>query len=170
MKKMLTKDHLNHDMGRRDKYKIFLMGIFLVCLIFTLSLLDGAEYVHCIHIDICEFLEIQGKLQDSQKEKNIVSHMRNHIDFQIHSPIKNFHDSPLIKNLIHYRISIKDDALPFDFFLLDRYINGFDQILLRASVKKGGTNFISQKHDYPSPKNFMTSEFFKIIASSIITS
>jgi len=170
MKKIIRKDYLDHDRGKIDKYVIFLMGIFLVCLIFCLSLLDGSEYVNCIHIDICEFLEIQGKLQDSQKEKNIVSHMRNHIDFQIHSPIKNFHNSPLIENLIHCRMSIKDDALPFNFFMLDRYINAFDQIFLLPSLKKGGTNFISQKHAYPSPKNFMTSEFFKIIASSIITS
>ncbi len=170
MKKIITKDHIGPDMGRRDKYIISLMGIFLVCLIFSLSFLDAAEYVHCIHLDICEFLEIQGKLQDPQKEGNIVSHMRNHDGFQIHSPIKNFHNSALVENLIHCRISIKDDALPFDFFLLDRYINGFDQIFLRPTLKKGGTNFIIQKHAYPSPKNFITSEFFKIIASSIITS
>ena len=96
--------------------------------------------------------------------------MNNHDDFQIHSPIKNFHNSALVENLIHCRISIKDDALPFDFFLLDRYINGFDQIFLRPILKKGDTNFIIQKNAYPSQKNFMTSEFFKIIASSIITS
>jgi len=170
MKKIITKDHIDPDMKRRDKYVISLMGVFLVCLIFALSLLDAAEYVHCTHLDICEFLEIQGKLEDPQKERYILSHTKNHDDFQIHSPIKNFHNSPFIENLIHCRISIKDDALPFDFFMLDRYINGFDKIFLCPTLKKGGTNFISQKNAYPSPKNFITSEFFKIIASSIITS
>ena len=170
MKKIITKDQVYPDMRIRDKYIIFLMGIFLVCLIFTLSFLDGAEYVHCIHLDICEFLEIQGKLQDPQNEINIVSHKKNHDDFQIHSPIKNFHNSLLIENVIHTMISIKDDTLPFDFFMLDRYINGFDQIFLRPTLKKGITNFINQKHAFPSRKNFITSEFFKIIASSIITS
>ena len=56
MKKIITKDHIDPDIGKRDKYVIFLMGIFLVCLIFSLSFLDASEYVHCIDLGICEFL------------------------------------------------------------------------------------------------------------------
>ena len=170
MKKNITKDYSDPDTGKSNKYIISLMGIFLVCLIFVLSYLDSAEYVHCIHLDICEFLEIQGKVYDSQKEGNLVSHTSNQYAFQIHSPIKNFNNSPLIENLNYYRVSIKDDTLPFDFLLLDRYINGFDHMFFRPSLKKESTHIFSQKNVCPSLKNFIASEFFKIIASSIITS
>lgn len=50
------------------------LKIFLVCLILILSILDAPEYINCVHIGVCEFLEIQGQISNSLKSDNTEHH------------------------------------------------------------------------------------------------
>ena len=52
-----------------------LIKIILICLILVLSILDAPEYINCVHIGLCEFLEIKGLLSsdlesDSMKDNH----------------------------------------------------------------------------------------------------
>ncbi len=47
--------------------------IILICLILVLSILDAPEYIHCIHIGLCEFLELRGNLSNNL-ESDIMDH------------------------------------------------------------------------------------------------
>ena len=47
------------------------IAILLICLILVLSLMDAPEYIHCIHIDLCEFLELHAHLDNVLKSDHI---------------------------------------------------------------------------------------------------
>jgi hypothetical protein len=44
------------------------LTLFLICLIIALSILDAPEYVRCIDIGLCEFLEVTGHIMNHFKK------------------------------------------------------------------------------------------------------
>lgn len=53
-----------------------IINIILICLILALSILDAPEYIHCVHVGLCEFLEIQGNLSICLKSDITEHHSR----------------------------------------------------------------------------------------------
>lgn len=47
---------------------IKLLSMLLVCLILTLSILDAPEYINCVHIGLCEFLELSASIEILQPD------------------------------------------------------------------------------------------------------
>jgi hypothetical protein len=79
--------------------------IFLVCLILTIIILDSPEYVRCIHIGLCEFLETYGHLDNILKSdilRHISDVIKNDLFFIFESLINSKH---LIQNLTFFLIS-----------------------------------------------------------------
>jgi hypothetical protein len=69
-------------------------------LILALSILDGPEYIRCIHLGLCEFLELHGHLSNDQKSDLMENHSykAKNIFFPIFEDL--IDNKELIKNLI----------------------------------------------------------------------
>ena len=130
------------------------LKIVLVCLILILSILDAPEYIHCIHIGLCEFLELSGHLSNNLKS-----------DFKEHHPrvVRNDFFS-FLENLVYSNELIKKIILFYLPFIL---------ILLKLTclfIKK--KNLYLKNIEFPSflVENNISSYSLKLLEISVIRS
>ncbi len=132
------------------KIFLFIVVIFLTYIICSLSLLDGSEYVHCVHVDICEFMELPGNLRLSQIKKLL--HFK-HLSNKIFSKTM---------RLVH---SGKEFLVNFMF--LKRWL--CLKRIAKLFFLKRGPKIIINRTISPINKNFKSHETLKILSTSIIT-
>lgn len=73
-----------------------IVAVLLVCLILFLSIFDAPEYVRCVDIGICEFLENFG----------VINHFSNFLKRLFHSIISNFFS--LLENIAESKECIQN--------------------------------------------------------------
>ena len=151
----------------------YFLQIFLVCVICTLSILDASEYVHCRHIGVCEFLEINGDLSSSEKIdeiKTAINRILNtnpcRIDTRIRYPhLFSSSNNPYDSNSFKYR------ALKRQLHILSRYINLlYNQNTLHSPFKESNKIQNNQSYNSCLIKNCLPSQTLQNLATSIINS
>jgi len=76
------------------------LKIFLICLILTLSILDAPEYIHCVHLGLCEFLELNAHFPNITRS-DIKEHHPRTVKNNFFSFLENLvNNNELIKKLI----------------------------------------------------------------------
>lgn len=111
--------------------RLKVLAIFLVCLILALSILDAPEYVHCVHIDICEFLDLHGHL-DNVLRSDIIKQITHSVKNNFYFVLKDLTDSKeLIKKLIIFYLV----AILYVFKISCAYTKIKNPVLLNTKYK-----------------------------------
>lgn len=134
--------------------RLKVLAIFLVCLILALSILDAPEYVHCVHIDICEFLDLHGHLDNVLRSdiiKRITHSVKNNFCFVLQ-------DLTDIKELIKKLIIFYLVAILYVFKISCAYKKIKDTVLL------------STKHKPPLFEKNLVPQALKFVEISVILS
>ena len=159
----------------KSQFSTFFLIILLVSLFCSLSLLDAAEYVHCVHPDICEFLELRGHLTASRKAEdvmNAIHRTKNHSLFQINGFVGHLYFFLWFKNMIFSLGAFKNLLWSIPLYILSRYINPYDdRKILSSPLKKGSKIVIPHENIYAPPARYaVPSQTLQIIACCIINS
>ncbi|MGA1863693.1 MAG: hypothetical protein ACMUHX_01390 [bacterium] len=111
--------------------RLKVLAIFLVCLILALSILDAPEYVHCVHIDICEFLDLHGHL-DNILKSDIIKRISFAAKNNFYLVLEDLTDSKeLLKRLIIFYLI----AILYIFKISCAYKKTKDHVLLNTKHK-----------------------------------
>lgn len=149
------------------KSKIFIstLIILLIGIICSLSFLDTPGYVHCKHIGICEFLDMQCILSFNKKIK-----FMNHISFTVND----FFEYPrfvlFLKNSIYIDNFILDFGLINIYNRLIRILNLSHKILFSPLMFNNNILPNTKVHTFFPVKINLIPEIIEIITTSIILS
>lgn len=120
----------------------------------ALSILDAPEYVRCVDIDICEFLDIHGHL-DNVLRSDIIKQISHAAKNNFYFILEDLIDSKeLIKNLIIFYML----AFLYAFKISLDLKRNQDTVLLKT------------KHTLPLFENNLTSQTLRLIEISVILS
>ena len=133
--------------------RLKVLAVFLVCLILALSILDAPEYVHCVHIDICEFLDLHGHL-DNILRSDIIKQITHSVKNNFYFILEDLTDSKkLIKKLI--------------IFYLVAILYVFK---ISCAYKKKDTPLLSTKHKPPLFEENLVHQVLEFVEISVILS
>ena len=108
---------------KKQKFLFIVVSLVLVCLICTLSPIEASEYVHCHHIDVCEFLELSGELSETQKTRIIIE-LISKIAYQFPTGRNksSFCFSPWIEGLFTNVASVPKFPLSVSFYIFSKHV------------------------------------------------
>lgn len=129
---------------------IKILAIFLIIFLLVLNILDAPEYIHCIHIGICEFLELKAHLEPDVKW-NVLYTAKNNFFLML----ENLTNS---KELIQY----------LNIFFLPAILKSFK--ISCSHVKRQNRFLEKSDHPFPLIENNLTAQILKIVEISIILS
>lgn len=134
--------------------RLKVLAIFLICLILALSVLDAPEYVRCVHVDICEFLDLHGHM-DNILKSDIIKQISLATKNNFYFVLEDLTDSKelLKKLIIFYLISIL-----YVFKISCAYKKAKDHVLLNT------------KHKPPLFEKNLVPQTLKFIEISVILS
>ncbi|MGA1875604.1 MAG: hypothetical protein ACMUIA_08345 [bacterium] len=141
------------DMTRKKGLSVAILGILLVCLIGLLNLLDAPEYVNCVDLGICEFLELTCNLKTSRKVEDVIESMAQIMDHYL------FQRSYLVSRLGLF------------YYVLSRHVSPYyNRDIGNPSFEKGIQVVTDQKDTPSTAQSCLPSTTLRIIAASIMRS